>query len=189
MKEKIKEWLEDKKYDISHIYKDFISFFRNLKTGIKNIIYYIPIIYKDRQWDFYYMHSFEYKKLKRMRDYFMTSNIVVNSKRYAQEIDLAIRLLEIIMEDDKAYRDYLDLNYSGPINFNKPYNDAEHKLPIYVNIHNIGKYMVKYTKADIRKFKRSIKGKERLYAMEIRKIKAKYLYYRLLYEHSEDWWD
>ena len=124
-----------------------------------------------------------------MRDYFMTSNIVVNSKRYAQEIDLAIRLLEIIMEDDKAYRDYLDLNYSGPIDFNKPYNDAEHKLPVYVNIHNMGKYMVKYTKADIRKFKRSIKGKERLYAMEIRKIKAKYLYYRLLYEHSEDWWD
>lgn len=184
----LKEWVDDKIDDIQHFFKRIRTFFRSLKYGIYNFKYYFKTIYKDRDWDFCYIYYLEYKKLLRMRDYFLVSDLVINSKQIAKEIDLAIKLLDITMENDKPYKVYLNVNYSGPINFNKPFNNDEHYVPVYVNMKNLNRFLSGSLEQK-KEAEASYLGKPNLYAMEIRKLKARYLYHKLIYERSEGWWD
>lgn len=185
---KFKEWIEDRKYDIDHFFKDIRTFFRSIYQGILNFKYYFRTIYKDRDWDFCYIYYLEYKKLIRMRDYFLVSDIVINSKQIAKEIDLTIKLLDIVMEEDEPYKLYLNVNYSGPINFNKPYNDSDHYVPVYVNMKNLNRFLP-MSPEEQKETEDSYLRNPHLYAMEIRKLKARYLYHKLIYERSEGWWD
>lgn len=44
--------------------------FRQLVTGLDNLIHYFPLIWADRQWDDYFMWKFLHAKLARMQDFY-----------------------------------------------------------------------------------------------------------------------
>ena len=41
--------------EFKHIFANITGFWHNLTYGIKNLIYYFPVIWNDRYWDYEYM--------------------------------------------------------------------------------------------------------------------------------------
>lgn len=88
-----------------------ISIFSGIKRFFGNIIrifVYIPIIWNDRDWDQHFFLNLMLFKLGRMEKYFRNADIIVDSEKCADEIKIAINLLEKIIEDN-WYKDEWDI--------------------------------------------------------------------------------
>ena len=74
--------------------------------GWKRTFSYHPVLKDDQDWDYDFFLSLIEFKLKRMREYFWTHNIVENEKRYGDICDKLINILhagyktDIILDDD-----------------------------------------------------------------------------------------
>ena len=66
---------------------------RNRSTTVKK---YSKILKEDRDYDFEYMLDLEKFKLKRMSEYFSKSQIISDWERVVKEINLCIKLINII---------------------------------------------------------------------------------------------
>lgn len=76
------------------------SFFYGIKTGIKNLIKWTPVIWRDRDWDQYFFYVVLHFKLKRMEKLHRNHSHLVNGKKYADQIKLAVLLLDRIIKDN-----------------------------------------------------------------------------------------
>jgi len=72
--------------------------------GIKNLIKWFPIIWKDRQWDHYFIHVILKHKLSLMRNHFIKYNIHRNSLLDAKKMDLCVKLLNRIIAEDYYHK-------------------------------------------------------------------------------------
>lgn len=78
--------------------------FRSIKQGIKNLIQWFPIIWKDRQWDDGYIYLLLEKKFKMMADMHLHEGISVKSNEVASQLYRASFLCHCIEADD-----YMDI--------------------------------------------------------------------------------
>ena len=129
---------------------------RNRSTTIKK---YSKILKEDRDYDFEYMLDLEKFKLKRMSEYFSKSQIISDWERVVKEINLCIKLIDIITEKDPP--GYL-------------YNGTK-KLP-YVNTRNYKRFL-KYIYDN------------NFYRDDLRQTKALYLYNLIRTYRMMSWWD
>ena len=129
---------------------------RNRSTTIKK---YSKILKEDRDYDFEYMLDLEKFKLKRMSEYFSKSQIISDWERVVKEINLCIKLIDIITEKDLP--GYL---YSGT-----------KKLP-YVNTRNYKRFLKYIYDNDF-------------YRDDLRQTKALYLYNLIRAYRMMSWWD
>lgn len=84
--------------------------------GIKNLVRWFPIIWKDRDWDAHYINSMLKQKLVFMADYFDKSRLVVDNETMVKQIEFTIRVLDRITADDyihPAYRKHLAARVYG----------------------------------------------------------------------------
>lgn len=80
---------------------DLRSVLRDIQWGIKNLVLWFLIIWKDRPWDHYYLFVMLRHKLLLMEEYFDRPNpIVVDSKKIAEQIRLCRLLLNRIIKND-----------------------------------------------------------------------------------------
>lgn len=82
------------------------NFIRNFFKGIKNLIVWFPIIWKDRDFDYIYLLIIMRKKLELMEHLFKYDSYKLNSKKDAEEIEQCINYLNNIINDD--YHDIFD---------------------------------------------------------------------------------
>lgn len=129
---------------------------RNRSTTIKK---YSKILKEDRDYDFEYMLDLEKFKLKRMSEYFSKSQIISDWERVVKEINLCIKLIDIITEKDPP--GYL-------------YNGTK-KLP-YVNTRNYKRFLKYIYDNDF-------------YRDDLRQTKALYLYNLIRAYRMMSWWD
>lgn len=129
---------------------------RNRSTTIKK---YSKILKEDRDYDFEYMLNLEKFKLKRMSEYFSKSQIISDWERVVKEINLCIKLIDIITEKDPP--GYL-------------YNGTK-KLP-YVNTRNYKRFLKYIYDNDF-------------YRDDLRQTKALYLYNLIRTYRMMSWWD
>jgi hypothetical protein len=78
---------------------------RQFFIGVGNIIKWIPVLYKDRDWDFYFVYNILQKKLEFTEKSIRNSSLE-NGGMYANKIRTAIRLIEIV-RDEKYLDDVL----------------------------------------------------------------------------------
>ena len=129
---------------------------RNRSTTIKK---YSKILKEDRDYDFEYMLDLEKFKLKRMSEYFSKSQIISDWERVVKEINLCIKLIDIITEKDPP--GYL-------------YNGTK-KLP-YINTRNYKRFLKYIYDNDF-------------YRDDLRQTKALYLYNLIRTYRMMSWWD
>ena len=81
---------------------------RNIKTGIKNIWYWLPIIWKDRHWDSHYIFEIMVHKLKAQSEYIGSRDIHTRAKRDSEVMMTCVRLMEKVQNDfySSEYSDY-----------------------------------------------------------------------------------
>jgi hypothetical protein len=109
-----------------------------LITGIKNLIKWFPIIWNDKQWDYYYFYKILYHKLKLMEEFWKSDEPVsAKTEKTAKQIMIAKNLAKRLMENNyldnalmwhkQKYPDYLDKALSIV-----PYKDNP-KIYMYVD--------------------------------------------------------
>ena len=114
-------------------------------------------------WDFGYNLDIEQEMFKRMYQYFSgTEPICSDSKRVMREVNLAIRLLEIIQERDKSIELLSDNTWISTK---------------YVNIRNS------------KRFTHLINLENPVMKDDLRTRKAWYLYNKLRYYNMKSWWE
>lgn len=94
------------KFEIRFYLKDFIS-------GIKNLIRWFPIIWKDRDWDDHYIWQIMIQKIKFQAQYIRERDRYTRAKRDAEIMMTCVRLMERVKEEYylMEYMDYCKDNY------------------------------------------------------------------------------
>ena len=86
-----------------------IDFFRNIKFFIRNLIYWLPILWDDRDWDYNYMLRILIHKLNGMERLFREHGHLENSEEVANEIQSVVHDLSIVeggLLDQVAYAEH-----------------------------------------------------------------------------------
>ena len=135
--------------------------------GIERTLQYYPVLRENYEWDYDFLLSLIEFKLKRMREYFWTHNIVENEKQYGDYCDKLIHILHAGYDTDII--DSEDLK----------------KKNIYVNTRNVHRFF----NPKHLSFIQNKKLKDKYYLPEIREAKAKALFWRYLYYKIELLWD
>ena len=172
--ETLKEKLEDLWFYISCFYprkiRDgwwaLLRFFRNLKR-------YWKVLWEDNDFDQGYLEELILKKLSFMADYFREARIVVDEEEIYHQINLALRVGKIAF-DISPEEDNPD-EYGGEYGFS---------YLGYVNTRNYKRFWPCIEESG---FKDPKMGMD--YKTELRRLKAKHLFYRILTVYSSRWWD
>lgn len=142
---------------------DIKAFFRyNFNKRHLNVV---KTAYKGYPFDFYFIWKLERAKLQEMLHYFENAKIIDNYKPIIRDIRLALKLLNIVMEEELVF------SYKNG-------NLFKYECLVDVNLRNCKRY---FNKED----------SEFIYRMPhiLYLAKAKKLYYKLLEYRIETWWD
>jgi len=89
IKKKIKRIIEKVEY-----------FFRSVKYGTENLIKWFPVVWKDRDWDHWFLYVILQFKLKQMEKLQRKYGHGLNSEDYANQMRTCILLLDRLIKDD-----------------------------------------------------------------------------------------
>lgn len=130
-----------------------------------------------KPWDFTYLLNLEQFKLKEMVAYFKKSQLTVGWEFQVRDINLCIKLIDIILEKDKYYQSWLHNCYGSTPNKQLPF-------PVYVNLKNYKRFMplVDDLKEDNIVLHTGL-------CISLRQKKALYLYNKIRAYRCEHWWD
>jgi hypothetical protein len=77
------------------------NIYHNLNWGISNIIYYFPEIWKQRDWDSFYIYTLLLRKMKRLQKRAIQWEKIFEGGNIARrDVNICVNLLEEIIEDD-----------------------------------------------------------------------------------------
>lgn len=99
--------------------------YRSLKNGIRNLIYWFPIIWQDRNWDHDYIFMIMRHKISDMEKSFKGSDAwSVEAKENSEKMKMCVDILDRLIENDynKEGFDVLDETW-GKIEFKVGSND------------------------------------------------------------------
>jgi hypothetical protein len=187
---------------------DYISFWwrrdgkylhLEFKRGIKNLIYWFPIIWRDRNWDSHYIFEILKHKLKAQSKYIGGRDIHTQAKRDAEIMMTCVRLMKLIQDEhySSEYSDYhISKHWFEDIPDKPGYSTWESKQLE----ENFDDYFKKYPLV----YKRVLAGegpfqpisfkqedKQRI-AMNIGHInhnRARKLLFKIMEQNIEKWWD
>lgn len=94
--------------------------FRNIKRGIKNLIKWTPVVWKDRDYDYQPLLEMMKFKLENMEDFFRNKGIAADAEERADEMKVCIDLLDRLINDvhfKEAYDAFHEKWGEGKITF------------------------------------------------------------------------
>ena len=135
-----------------------------------------------KPWDWYYLLNLERCKIREMMNDVSKTRRFVGYQTVLRDMQICIKLIDIVLEEDAPYKSWLHQNYG------KPLKDFEHfdEMPFskYINVKNADRFLkpVNYV-AD---------PDSRIYQdllVEYRKVKALALYNKIRTYKIFSWWD
>jgi hypothetical protein len=165
----------------------------NFIDGIKNIIKWIPIIYKDKNWDHRYIYDIIEFKLLQQRNYLIKANRHTNVWEINRDITICLNLIQLIKNESYSdeFFDYYNKEYwfEPTDETNKYY--TYHTKTLWENYDGyISKYPLQVKKLLNSNPELSL-NKHRL-CREVgreNENKAKRLLFKILNEKLNHWWD
>lgn len=95
--------IEDIKVSTEAVFDSFIGFFRNIKIGISNIIYFLPTIWNNRFWDYEYTIALLVKQLEYQRDGLKKENIIEDIDKIVSQINTTLSNINNWENYDKIF--------------------------------------------------------------------------------------
>lgn len=176
------EWLED-------LFNDFIK-------GVKNLIKWFPIVWRDRDWDDHYIFEILKFKITNQADYISKKDRHTLAQRDAQIMRTCVRLMERVQSEyyNTEYQDYVESKFDAVPSKDRP---GSYEMNVTIVKENFGDYISKYPTA-YRKV--MLTDKEPLFpirnsetlAMNIAYFnhnRARRILFTLLERNIERWWD
>ena len=149
----------------------------------KKLKKYISLLKKDEDFDYSYLLVLERHKLTRMIDSFTNAKHKHIGIEYnIRDMQICVNLIDIILEEDRMSKIFLQ--QFGKIQFNVDENHKVHltkidvKIPCHINHKNAYRFNKSWFGCDIPKD---------VY-MEIRRLKALYLYNKIRCRMLSWWW-
>ena len=164
----------------------------NIIQGIKNLLYWFPIIWKDRNFDEHFIYEILKHKLKYQSKSILTNNIHTSAERNSKIMNTCISLIDKVQSEFYLYEhlDHFELSSCTKLNSNRIYpsvtmNIKDDRLALYFN-----KYKRIFKKQNTAT---PIAPKQRLYAAnkiaEYNHNKAKNLLFKTIRDNIDHWWD
>lgn len=167
------------------------QFFRN----IQNVIRWFPIIWKDRDWDDYYIWIILETKLKHQAKYIGDRDFHLHAKRDAEIMMTCVRLIEKVREE-YYHMEYMDYHKSEFHFDDIPGKPDYSQLRIEELSENFDDYFKKYPRihkqvVEMKKapFNRSEKSGVAMNMARINHNRARKLLFKILEQNIERWWD
>jgi hypothetical protein len=96
-----KSLVEDFMHDLKEIFFAIFKYFpKHLYRFCIKVIQYMPILYKDEDWDYHFLLILIRYKLSRMRKCIKKNNILLHTDKYCNQMKQIEDLIELILEDD-----------------------------------------------------------------------------------------
>ena len=180
-------------WEKKNIRRYFPTWFNDFCYGVYNIFRWIPTIYKDRDWDDYYITKILQKKIEHQRDYIVYHNRHTSAYRDGQWMTTVLNLIE--REHDEFYNleymDYQDIDYSFK---EVEGNSLISQLIMVTKSEKYSEYIAKYPSAArqvLAKWPELKNDPARLsrYIASHRQTKCRQLIFNILKEKSIGWWD
>ena len=168
---------------------------KDLYTGIKNLIKWFPIIWKDRDWDDVYIWDVLKTKLQFQAEYIRKKGIHLNHIRDAERMEMCVRLIEDIRNNfyTTEHLDYCNNEIQFIPIENKPGYSTIQTTEIWENYDDyFKKYLHAYrevTKTDKYIFENDAKNKISMNMGYYMHKKAKRILFKILETYMETWWD
>ena len=168
------------------IWIDIRWFFIRLTMSIKNVIRWLPVIWKDKDWDESFIYKILQFKLKNQSEYIATRDWHTRAKRDAEIMMTCVRLIDKINEEyyGMEYFEYyeydMDFGVGGLMGFktNKDELDTYYaKYPL-----TFKKIVAQYGDTKDRSSTALLMGNDR-------QEKARKLLFKILEQNIETWWD
>jgi hypothetical protein len=170
------------------------------KQGVKNIIYWFPVIWKDRDWDSHYIFEILKHKLKAQAKYIGDRDFHTRAKLDAKRMKLCVSLIKKIQEEDYVV-EHMDYHKDRVW-----FTDCEDRPgSSQYNSEEVWEKYDEYFKKYPLVYKRVMKGEgpftldgrsetelKRVIAMNIAHLnhdRARKLLFKIMEENIEGWWD
>ena len=168
------------------------------KNGVKNLWYWLPIIWRDRNWDGHYIYEIMKHKLKAQANYIGTNDRHTRAQIDAKRMRICIKLIQLCQDETYAM-EYM--NYHKNRVWFTPCNDREGSS--LMNLEEVwekyDEYFAKYPLV----YKRILKGEgvfslegreddKHIIAMNIAHFnqdRARKLLFKIIEQNIEGWWD
>jgi hypothetical protein len=164
-------------------------------TGIQNIFSWLPTIYKDRNWDNFYILEIMKKKLLRQRKYLIEHNRHMGIEQINRDMTIALNLIERLQEDyyGTEYQDYCDEEIKYTPVKDKP---EVYELNIITKKQDFEPFIKKYKNACCKVVNGAYMGRLPYKKKDIAFLTSQYnqerankLLYKILTERQRGWWD
>lgn len=181
---KVRVWF---RYDAKYLHKE-------IYRGISNLIYWFPIIWKDRDWDYRYIYDILEAKIQKQARYIDKHGHHLNAKRDAEVMMTCVRLMEKVSDGyySSEMNDYHQTEMEfvpieGSTNFTVKFTEKHNNFEDY-----FAKYQTAYKKVvstakidDAERIKYSIAREIATYNQN----KAHKLLFKIVENNIEKWWD
>ena len=153
---------------------------RSFISSISVILHWIPVLYKDRDWDWYFLLKIERTKIRQMEKYFRESSIAEGDENNAKWLHVCDKLLSIMMDEDTALK-YEDTPRETIGFLHGNYLDR------YINAKNANRF---FDEVEMGWFSTFREGNSyNAYFNNLRVSKAKHLYYKIRENFTFNWWN
>lgn len=168
---------------------------RNFVKGVKNLIRWFPVIWKDRDWDSHYIWEILKFKLKNQSKHIGYYDRHVSAKRDVEIMMICVKLIDRIQNEyySMEYMDY----YKNEFHWDDCPDKPENKI---LRSEQISERFDEYFKLYPRVYKEVMSAEKTIFrtddnagiAMNIgnkNHQKAKKLLFKILENNIENWWD
>jgi hypothetical protein len=168
--------------------------FKEFVDGVTNIIRWIPTLYRDRDWDDFYITKMLQKKIEFQREHLVKHNRHTSIPQDNRDMTWVLNLIE------RKHADYYQLekyDYEESEFIFTPSLDHPNcsTLDVKINSENWDDYLAKY-KGAVRRVKKLYSNKDLSDKQDLTHYVGRYnqercnkLLWRIMDEKSEQWWD
>jgi hypothetical protein len=160
------------------------QFFRRLR----NLYRWLPIVWKDQDWDHYFIYEVLKFKLKNQAEYIGKRGLHLSAKRDAQIMMTCVRLIEKI-QDEYYASEYFEY-YKSHLEFKKLENSELFEISETVTSEALEGYFKKYPL--IYRLVPDLAAPKSRIAFQMAKInqeRAHKLLFKIIQENIQSWWD
>ena len=161
-------------------------------TGVKNIFRWAPTLYKDKDWDSWYIYNILQKKIEFQRQEIINANRHTDIDRDNRDMTIALNLLERVKDDyyGMEHVDYSKTEFDFiPVEGNS--NLKEMKMTVLSE--NYDEFLKKYPSSVRKVLKEKGNNLEKdvlcVYVARYNQERARKLLFKLLEQKIEKWWD
>ena len=182
---------EDSAWDRNPLWRSLHWRIRNFLGGCKNILRWVPTLYKDKDWDDWYIFTILQKKVEFQRKEIIYANRHMDVDRDNRDMTIVLNLIERVKDEhyNTEYLDYEDSKFRF-----EPVEDNENLCSLEVDVlsERYDEFLKKYQSSVRKVLKQNPDLNKKdlcFYVSKHNQEKAHYLLFKILKERMRWWWD